>query len=52
MVNMQLNNKKLINRGTRMVMEELGLNEDEAQDLLIRHGSVKKAIDAYNKLRC
>jgi N-acetylmuramic acid 6-phosphate etherase len=49
MVNMQLNNKKLIDRGTRMLMEELGLNKEESQDLLIRYGSVKKAIDAYNK---
>ena len=47
MVNMQLSNHKLIERGTRMIMEELGLNHDHAQKLLLLHGSVKNAIDAY-----
>ncbi|WP_291856266.1 N-acetylmuramic acid 6-phosphate etherase [Marinilabilia sp.] len=49
MVNMQLNNKKLIQRGTRMLMEELGLKKEEAQNLLIQNGSVKKAIDAFKR---
>jgi N-acetylmuramic acid 6-phosphate etherase len=44
MVNMQLNNKKLIARGTRMLMEELALDYDSAQELLLKHGSVKKAL--------
>ena len=47
MVNMQLTNKKLVDRGTRMVVEELGLPYDAAKRLLLLHGSVKKAIDAY-----
>lgn len=47
MVNMQLTNKKLVDRGTRMVVEELGLGYDEAKRLLLLHGSVKKACDAY-----
>ena len=47
MVNMQLSNHKLVERGTRMIMEELGLNHDHAQKLLLLHGSVKNAIDAY-----
>lgn len=47
MVNMQLTNSKLIIRGTRMLMEELGLMYDDAQELLIRCGSVKKAIDTW-----
>ena len=47
MVNMQLSNHKLVERGTRMIMEELGLNHEEAQKLLLLHGSVKKAIEAY-----
>lgn len=47
MVNMQLSNHKLIERGTRMIMEELGLNHEEAQKILLLHGSVKKAIEAY-----
>ena len=46
-VNMQLTNKKLVDRGTRMVVEELGLGYDEAKRLLLLHGSVKKACDAY-----
>ena len=47
MVNMQLSNHKLVERGTRMIMEELGLNHEKAQKLLLLHGSVKKAIEAY-----
>ena len=47
MVNMQLTNKKLVDRGHRMVVDELGLSYDEAKRLLLLHGSVKKACDAY-----
>ncbi len=47
MVNMQLSNQKLVDRGTRMLIEELGLDYDAAQRLLLLHGSVKKAVDAY-----
>jgi N-acetylmuramic acid 6-phosphate etherase len=47
MVNMQLSNKKLIDRGTRMIMDETKLTYDAAQHLLLLHGSVKKAIDAF-----
>ena len=47
MVNMQLSNKKLVDRGTRMIVEELGLDYGKAQALLLMHGSVKKAVDAY-----
>jgi N-acetylmuramic acid 6-phosphate etherase len=47
MVNMQLSNKKLVDRGTRMIVDELGLDYDQAQALLLMHGSVKKAVDAY-----
>ena len=47
MVNMQLTNKKLVDRGTRMVVEELGLSYEAAKRLLLLHGSVKKAVDAY-----
>lgn len=49
MVNMQLNNKKLIDRGTRMIVDELHMDYDRAHALLLLHGSVKKAIDAYHK---
>lgn len=49
MVNMQLSNAKLVDRGTRMVVEELGLPYDDARRLLLLHGSVKNAVDAYRK---
>lgn len=49
MVNMQLSNAKLVDRGTRMVVDELGLSYDEAKRLLLLHGSVKKAVDAYRE---
>ena len=52
MVNMQLTNAKLIDRGTRMVVDELGLSYDDARRLLLMHGSVKRAIDAYNGDAC
>lgn len=47
MVNMQLSNQKLVDRGTRMIVEELGLPYERAKSMLLLHGSVKKAIDAY-----
>ena len=47
MVNMQLSNDKLVDRGTRMLIDELGLSYEEANRLLLLHGSVKKATDAY-----
>ena len=49
MVNMQLSNKKLVDRGTNMIVEELGLSYEEAEQLLITHGSVKKATDFYKQ---
>ncbi len=49
MVNMQLSNAKLVDRGTRMLVEELGLEYDEAKELLLLHGSVKKAINAFRE---
>ena len=49
MVNMQLSNAKLVDRGTRMIVEELGLPYDQAKNLLLMHGEVKAAIDAYKK---
>lgn len=49
MVNMQLTNRKLIDRGTHMIVEELGLSYEQAQNLLLMAGSVKKAIDKYRE---
>jgi N-acetylmuramic acid 6-phosphate etherase len=45
MVDMQLSNRKLVHRGTTMVMQQTGLSEEEAQRLLLEHGSVRKAVD-------
>ena len=47
MVNMQLANKKLVERGTRMIVEELGVPVDEARRLLLQHGSVKGVLDNF-----
>jgi N-acetylmuramic acid 6-phosphate etherase len=44
MVDMQLTNNKLINRGIRMIMEELGVSQSEAEKLLKKYKSVRKAI--------
>jgi N-acetylmuramic acid 6-phosphate etherase len=45
MVNMQLTNKKLVERGTRMIVDELHIPKEEAKSLLLQHGSVKKVLD-------
>ncbi len=45
MVNMQLTNQKLVERGTRMIMDELGYTEEKAKRLLLLHGSVQKVLE-------
>ena len=49
MVNMQLSNKKLVDRGTRMLVEMLGLGYGKAKSLLLLHGSVEKALEEYKR---
>jgi len=49
MVNMQLTNRKLIERGTRMIVEELNIQREAARILLLQHGSVKKALESYKE---
>ena len=49
MVNMQLTNEKLVDRGTRMIMEELRLDYEQSKNLLLLHGSVREAIDSYHR---
>jgi len=49
MVNMQLSNNKLVDRGTRYLMEGLQLSYNEAQKVLNQYGSVKEALDALKK---
>ena len=46
MVDMQLSNAKLVDRGERMLMDELGIGPDEAAQLLRQHGSVRAALAA------
>lgn len=48
MVNMQLSNHKLVNRGIKMIMEELNLGAEEASNLLAEHKSVKSVLDFYH----
>ncbi len=48
MVNMQLTNDKIIDRGVKMLMEKTGITDyADAKKLLVTHGSVKKAVDSY-----
>ncbi|MDP3397655.1 MAG: N-acetylmuramic acid 6-phosphate etherase [Bacteroidales bacterium] len=48
MVDMQLTNAKLVDRGTKMIMEEASITDyDLAKQLLLTHGSVRKAVDFY-----
>lgn len=47
MVDMQLTNQKLVERGTRMIMEETTLDEKEAKRLLLLYGSVRKVQEVW-----
>ena len=47
MVDMQLSNAKLVERGSRMVSDATGLNMEEAEALLLSHGSVRAAVAAH-----
>jgi N-acetylmuramic acid 6-phosphate etherase len=49
MVDMQLSNHKLFNRGVRMIMQETGTDEQSAIALLEKHGNVRKAIESISK---
>ena len=47
MVDMQLSNNKLVDRGTKMVMKALDISESSANKLLLKYGSVRNAINNY-----
>ena len=47
MVNMQLTNDKLIERGIRMIRASIAISEKEARDLLLKHGSVQKVLESF-----
>jgi N-acetylmuramic acid 6-phosphate etherase len=49
MVDMQLSNAKLVDRGTKMIMEATGLDYQSANDLLLSEGSVRNATEFYHK---
>jgi N-acetylmuramic acid 6-phosphate etherase len=48
MVDMQLSNSKLVDRGVKMIMGEIPVSYEEAAELLAKYGSVRKAVDNYN----
>ncbi|MFT6502733.1 MAG: N-acetylmuramic acid 6-phosphate etherase [Crocinitomicaceae bacterium] len=48
MVDMHLSNDKLVDRGTKMVQEELNISYSDAESLLKEHGSVREAVNAFN----
>ena len=50
MVDMQLTNQKLVDRGTRMIMEQTGIKDyEKARQLLLQHGQVRAAVEACQK---
>ena len=48
MVDMQLSNSKLVDRGVKMIMGEIPVSYEVAAELLAKYGSVRKAVDNYN----
>jgi N-acetylmuramic acid 6-phosphate etherase len=49
MVDMQLSNDKLVDRGTNMVMSETDLSYEAAHKLLLSEGSVRKAVEKWSR---
>jgi N-acetylmuramic acid 6-phosphate etherase len=48
MVDMQLSNDKLIDRGVKMIMGEIPVSYEVAAELLKQYGSVRKAVEQFN----
>jgi len=48
MVDMQLSNNKLVTRGAKMIMDALHISEEKATQLLLKHNSVRNAIESYH----
>ena len=44
MVDMQLSNNKLVDRGTKMIMNKKSISSEKAKELLLKHGSVREVI--------
>ena len=49
MVDMQLSNNKLVDRGVKMIMGEIEVDYQKASELLATYGSVRKAVEQYNQ---
>jgi len=49
MIDMQLSNNKLIERAVSMLTNSLNITQAEAQRLITKYGSVRKAIENYNE---
>jgi len=49
MVDMQLSNDKLVDRGSKMVADETNLDLNTAQEYLLKYGSVREAVKAYRE---
>lgn len=49
MVDMQLSNNKLVDRGVKMIISQTGIGYDEAENLLKEHGSVRKVVEWIEK---
>jgi N-acetylmuramic acid 6-phosphate etherase len=47
MVDMQLSNSKLVDRGVKMIMGEISVSYDEAAELLEKYGSVRRAVNSF-----
>jgi N-acetylmuramic acid 6-phosphate etherase len=50
MVDMQLSNDKLVERGIQMIVTEIGVSHEEAKTLLLENGSVRNAVNSFLKL--
>lgn len=48
MVDMQLSNEKLVDRGTKMIMKEINVSYEKANELLLEYGSVRNAVNYFN----
>jgi N-acetylmuramic acid 6-phosphate etherase len=47
MVDMQLTNEKLVDRGVKMIMSEINISYEDASQLLEKHGSVRESINNF-----
>jgi N-acetylmuramic acid 6-phosphate etherase len=50
MVDMQLSNDKLVERGIQMIMAEIGVSQEAAKNLLLQNGSVRNAVNVFLKI--